>query len=177
MAEQEGWENICVYYESLLQRIYSFSTSTYCTPTFLNVVVQSQVVSDSLDSMDCSTPGFPVIHYLLEFAQTHVHWVSDAIQLSHPFSSCLQSFPASGSFPIVKGVPMGKSSILELQARSHNRNFLSPTPMPSTMSFTSHPGFSYRLNLNLSVQNGIIHVCICVHACSGMSNSVWSYGL
>ena len=29
--------------------------------------------------MDCSTPGFPVLHYLLEFAQTHVHWVDDAI--------------------------------------------------------------------------------------------------
>ena len=37
--------------------------------------------------MDCSTPGFPVHHQLLEFAQTHVHWVSDAIQLSHPLSS------------------------------------------------------------------------------------------
>ena len=36
------------------------------------------------NSMDCSTPGFPVFHYLLEFAQTHVHWVDDAIQLSHP---------------------------------------------------------------------------------------------
>ena len=35
--------------------------------------------------MDCSTPGFPVLHYLLEFAQTHVHWV-DAIQSSHPLS-------------------------------------------------------------------------------------------
>ena len=33
---------------------------------------------------DCSTPGSPVLHYLLEFAQTHVHWVSDAIQASHP---------------------------------------------------------------------------------------------
>ena len=33
--------------------------------------------------MDCSTPGFPVKHQLLELAQTHVHWVSDAIQLSH----------------------------------------------------------------------------------------------
>ena len=32
------------------------------------------------DPMDCSTPGFPVLHYLQEFAQTHVHWVSDAIQ-------------------------------------------------------------------------------------------------
>ena len=34
--------------------------------------------------MDCSTPGFPVLHYLPEFAQTHVHRVSDAIQLSYP---------------------------------------------------------------------------------------------
>ena len=56
------------------------------------------------DSMDCSTPGFPVLHYFLEFAQTHVHWFSDGIQPSHPllppFSSCPQSFPASGSFPL-----------------------------------------------------------------------------
>ena len=36
--------------------------------------------------MDCSTPGFPVFHSLPEFAQTHVHWVSDAIQPSHPLS-------------------------------------------------------------------------------------------
>ena len=36
--------------------------------------------------MDCSMPGFPIFHCLLEFAQTHVHWVDDAIQLSHPLS-------------------------------------------------------------------------------------------
>ena len=36
--------------------------------------------------MNCSTPGFPVLYYILEFAQTHVHWVGDAIQLSHPLS-------------------------------------------------------------------------------------------
>jgi len=36
------------------------------------------------DPMDCSPPGFPVLHYLSEFAQTHVHWVSDAMQPSHP---------------------------------------------------------------------------------------------
>ena len=36
--------------------------------------------------MDCSIPGSPV-HYLLEFAQIHVHWVSDAIQPSHPLLS------------------------------------------------------------------------------------------
>ena len=36
--------------------------------------------------MDCSTPGFPVHHQLLELTQTHVHGVSDAIQSSHPLS-------------------------------------------------------------------------------------------
>ena len=34
--------------------------------------------------MDCSTPDFPVLLCLLKFAQTHVHWVGDAIQPSHP---------------------------------------------------------------------------------------------
>ena len=37
--------------------------------------------------MDCSTPGLPVHHQLLELTQAHVHWVSDAIQPSHPLSS------------------------------------------------------------------------------------------
>ena len=39
------------------------------------------------DPMDCSTPGLPVHHQLLEFTQTHVHWVSNAIQPPHPLSS------------------------------------------------------------------------------------------
>ena len=54
-------------------------------------------------SMHRNTPGFRVLHSLPEFAQTNVHWVSDAIHPSHPLSphySCLQSFPASGSFPV-----------------------------------------------------------------------------
>ena len=49
---------------------------------------------------DYSTPGFPVFHQLLELAQTHVHWVGHAISSSIVPSSCLQSFPASGSFPM-----------------------------------------------------------------------------
>jgi len=43
-------------------------------------------MSDSLQPIDCSMPGFPALHYLLEFVQTHVHWVGDAIQPSHPLS-------------------------------------------------------------------------------------------
>jgi len=38
-------------------------------------------------TMDCSMPDFPVLHYLLEFAQTHVHCISDDIQPSHPLLS------------------------------------------------------------------------------------------
>ena len=45
------------------------------------------------DPMDCSTPGLPAHHQLLEFTQTHVSWVSDAIQPSHPLSS-----PSSPTF-------------------------------------------------------------------------------
>ena len=41
------------------------------------------------DPMNCSTPGLPVHHQLPEFTQTHVHWVTDAIQPSHPLSSPL----------------------------------------------------------------------------------------
>ena len=56
------------------------------------------------DPMNCNMPGLPVHHQLPEFTQTHVHRVGDAIQPSSsvvPFSSCPQSLPASGSFPMI----------------------------------------------------------------------------
>ena len=58
------------------------------------------VVSNYLQPMDCGMSGFPVLHHLLELAQTHFHWVSDVIQLSHSLSSSSPpaSFQASGSF-------------------------------------------------------------------------------
>ena len=56
------------------------------------------------DTMNCSTPGLPVHHHPPEFTQTHDHRVSDAIPAISssviPFSSCPQSLPASGSFPM-----------------------------------------------------------------------------
>ena len=63
---------------------------------------------------DCSTPGFPVYHSPPELTQTHVHRVGDAIQPSHPvipFSSCLQPFPASRSFPMSQFFASGSQSI------------------------------------------------------------------
>ena len=47
----------------------------------------AQLCPTLCNPMDCSTSGFPVLHHLPELAQTHVHWVGDAIQQSHPLSS------------------------------------------------------------------------------------------
>ena len=66
------------------------------------------------DPMDSSLPGLPVHQQLPKLTQTHVHWVGDAIKPSHPlitFSSCLQSFSASGSFQMSKFFTSGGQSI------------------------------------------------------------------
>ena len=65
------------------------------------------------DPMDCSMPGFPVLHYHLpEFAQTHVKSVMPSIFSSvMPCSSCPQSSPASGSFPTSQLLESGGQSI------------------------------------------------------------------
>ena len=79
---------------------FQFGSVTQSCPTLCN-------------SMNRSTPGLPVHHQLLEFTQTHVHRVGDAIQPSSvvPFSSCPQSLPASGSFPVSHQV----AKVLEFQ--------------------------------------------------------------
>ena len=58
--------------------------------------------------MDCSMPGFPVLYHLLELAQAQVHWCHSTILSSViPFSSCLQPFPTSESFPMSWLFPSG----------------------------------------------------------------------
>ena len=50
-------------------------------------IVAAQLYLTLCDPMDGNTPGFPVLHHLPELAQTHVHSVCDAIQLSYPLLS------------------------------------------------------------------------------------------
>ena len=61
------------------------------------------------NSTDCSRTGFPILHYLLEFVQTHVHPTISSSVI--PFSSCLQSFPTSGSFQMSQFFASGDQSI------------------------------------------------------------------
>ena len=60
----------------------------------------TQLCPTLCDPMNCSTPALPVYHQLPEFTQTHVHWVSDAIQPSHPLSS--PSPPAPNPWSLVE---------------------------------------------------------------------------
>ena len=75
--------------DSLVFACNIFSTSQLLiyltfTTTLRIVVVQSLSHVQLCNPMDCHTAGFPVLHCLLEFAQTLVHWVNDAIQPPHP---------------------------------------------------------------------------------------------
>ena len=59
-------------------------TYTYVSVCFAICSVQLLNCVQLCDPTDCSMPGFPVCHRLLEFAQTHIYWVDDAIWPSHP---------------------------------------------------------------------------------------------
>ena len=75
----------------------------------------AQLCPTLCDTVNCSMPGLPVHHQLLEFTQTHVHWVGDAIHPTISSSvisfSCLQSFPTSGSFQMSQVFASGGQNI------------------------------------------------------------------
>ena len=72
-------------------------------------------------SMSCSMPGLPVHHQLPEFTQSHVHWVGDAIQPSHPLSSPSSTISFSNeSFPMSSSHQVAKVLEFQLQHQSFN---------------------------------------------------------
>ena len=79
------------------------------------------------DPTDCSIPGLPVIHQLPEFTQTHVHWVSDAIQPSNPLSS---------PFPLV-------FNLSQHQGLSNESAFRMRWPKDWSFSFSISPSSEY----------------------------------
>ena len=134
-------------------RVTSFYIINENNCCFSLVVVFTQSRLTLCDPMDCSMPGFPVLHHLLEFAKTHVHWVSDAIQPSHPLlpssppalklSQHQSLFPVSRLFPsggqsigasasvlpanIQGWFPLGLTGLISLQFKELSRVFSSTT--------------------------------------------------
>ena len=93
------WTAACMTCPVLCEGSVQFSSVAQSCPTLC-------------DPMDCSFPGFPVHHQLLELAQTHVHRVGDAIQSSHPLSSPSPTFSLSQheSFPMSQFFASGSQS-------------------------------------------------------------------
>ena len=78
-------DQICLFYVScILKCVYIYKHTNGIHYCYCSV---AQSCPTLCDHMDCSMPGFLALHCLPEFTQTHVHWVSDATQLSHPLSS------------------------------------------------------------------------------------------
>ena len=120
----------------------------------LVAVVQSLSLHPTLcDTMDCSTPGFPVPHYLLEFVHTHIHWVmlpsshlilctlfcypqsflaSGSFSVSQLFTSGGQGIGASASAPVLQmniqgWFSLGLTSLISLLSKGPSRDFSSTT--------------------------------------------------
>ena len=87
-----------------MERYPVFMGQKYCCCS----VAQSCLIL--CDPMDCSTPGFPVLHHLLELAQIHIHWVGDASQPSHPL---LSPSPLTSIFPSIR--VFYKESVLRMR--------------------------------------------------------------
>ena len=86
-AWQKSKFRLCKVKEAVLYPEFSTETSIMAKLR-KNEIVEFSSVAQSCptlcDPMDCSTPGLPVHHQLPEFTQTHVHWIDDGIQPSHP---------------------------------------------------------------------------------------------
>ena len=93
---------INIIFHSLVRKTYvqGILTKLIYKELIWLLLFNPSVVSNSLPLHELySTPVFLVLHHLLKFAQTHVYWVCTTISFcAIPFSSCLQYYPASGSF-------------------------------------------------------------------------------
>ena len=79
---------LCLKWCNTLMVVFGFVVSSvrelWASHTWWYSCSVAQSCPTLCDPMDCSTPGLPVLHHLSELAQTHVHWISDAIPPSHP---------------------------------------------------------------------------------------------
>ena len=85
-----SWQHLEEALKFLILSLFSPSAptiSTHLPPYLRSCCSVAQSCLTLCGPMDCSTPGFPVLHYLLESAQNQVHWVGNAIQSSYPLLS------------------------------------------------------------------------------------------
>jgi len=177
--KQKEWkahEDILRLCHNFLQCVYTIN-DIWCHIIFITIIIWmnrynfqfrwvAQLCSTLCNPKDCSMPGLPVHHQLLEFTHTHVHWwchptISSSVI---PFSSCPQFLPASGSFQMsqffISGgqstgasasasilpmniqdwFPLGRTGWISLQAKGLSRVF-------SKTTVQKHQFFGTQLSL------------------------------
>ena len=167
----------------------SISFSVYPIIQFSSV---TQLCPTTCDPMNRSTPGLPVHHQLLEFTQTHVHWVGDAIQPSHPLSSlsppALNPCQYQGLFKWVSSSHQ-VAKVLEFQVQHHSFQwtprtdpiviqfkFLSVLPKDESLGFSDPVSLSHYQILCSSQQKALRlgYELICTGRTSEKILSPWS---
>ena len=170
-------QRFCSYTSTPPNLSVVFSKFVSCIYLLNNFVVQFlSCVWLFLTATNCSMPGFPVLNQLLELAQTYVHWVGDAIQLSCPLSSPSppafslfqhQSFPVSWLFTCDHSIgvsasvsvlpmfvhgwfPLGLTSLIPLQSQGLWR-------VSSKTTVQKHQFFGTQLSL---LSNSHIHTSL-----------------
>ena len=112
-------------------------------PSIFALVYPIGEFKTSCHPMDCSTPGFPVYHQLLQLAQTHVHRVGDAIHPSHPLSS-----PSPPAFNLSQHQVFSNESALRMRWPKYWSLSFSISPS------NEHPGLiSFRMDCWISLQS------------------------
>ena len=112
---------------------------------------------------DCSTPGFPVRHQLLELAETHVRCIGDPIQSSHPLLSLSPSV-----FPSIR--VFSNESVLRMMWPKYWNFSLNISPS------NEHPGLIFRMDwLDLLAVQGTLKSLLQHHSSKSISSSVLSF--
>ena len=117
------------------------------TRAYVSIIISSvaQSCSTLCDLMDCSTSGFPVHHQLPELAQTHVHWVGDAILPSHPLLS-----PSPPAFNLSQ-----HQGVFQWVSSSHWGQSMRVSASASILPMNIQDWFPLRLT--------VIYICIHIH--------------
>ena len=145
-----------------------------CESWTIKKAVQFSSVTQSCltlcDPMNFSTPGLPVHHQLPESTQTHIHWVGDAIQPSHPLSSPSSAFSISQYQDFFQWVRSSHQAakVLEFQLQQYWSFSFSMSPS------NEHPGLiSFRMDwLDLLVVQGTLKSLLQHH--SSKASIIWS---
>ena len=116
----------------------------------------SQSCPTLCDTMDCNTPGFPVLHYLPEFAQTHVRWVGVAIQPSHPLLP-----PSPPALHLSQHQGLKRPWLFASGGQS-----IGALASASSLPMNIQGWFPLELTSLTSCVHACVCVCLCVYTCA-----------